>query len=213
MTLEGVIRFDLEFTPGAPVAMDSIRTLNAWRRILWRLGLIGRDPQRYGGAGFGNVSQRLAAPDAPVGNRCFVISGTQTGEREELDASGYSIVSDCDPLNNRVVATGPVKPSSESLTHGMLYDLDPDIHAILHVHSPHIWRHARALGLPGTSESVAYGTPEMARETERLFRETAVRDLGLFIMGGHEDGVVAFGTSPNEAGQRLLDALVNSYSS
>jgi ribulose-5-phosphate 4-epimerase/fuculose-1-phosphate aldolase len=207
MAREGVIRFDLQFTPGTPVSMDSIRTLNAWRRVLWQLGLIGRDPHRYGGEAFGNVSRRIA----PAGTGRFVISGTRTGEREELDVSEYSIVEECAPRKNRVVATGPVKPSSESLTHGVLYDLDANIQAILHVHSPPIWKHAPALGLPCTVAAVSYGTPQMAQEAGRLFRETAVRHGGIFIMGGHEDGVVAFGTSPDQAGQRLLGALVKSY--
>lgn len=211
MAREGVIRFDLQFTPGAPLAPETIRTLNAWRRILWQLELIGRDPRRYSGDAYGNVSQRLAPLKAPAGARRFAISGTQTGGLAKLAASAYSIVSHYDPEANRVVATGPVKPSSESLTHAMLYDLDPGIHAVFHVHSPDIWGQAGTLGLASSAATVSYGTPAMAQEVARLFRETGVRERGIFIMGGHRDGIVAFGDSPDQAGRRLLEVLVRSY--
>lgn len=211
MPQDGVIRFDLQYAPGAPVTADSLRMLNAWRRLLWQLGLIGRDPHRYGGEAFGNVSQRLAPLNAPRGQRCFAISGTRTGGQAMLDVLDYSLVSRYDPAVNLVVATGPVKPSSESLTHSMMYDLDADIHSVLHVHSPDIWKQASVLGLASTATAVTYGTPAMAFEVERLFRETPVREQGIFIMGGHQDGVVAFGMSPDEAGRRLLEVLVKSY--
>jgi hypothetical protein len=45
----------------------------------------------------------------------------------------------------------------------------------------------------------------MAREAERLFLETDARTRGLFVMGGHTDGVVAFGNSVQGAGNILLD--------
>jgi ribulose-5-phosphate 4-epimerase/fuculose-1-phosphate aldolase len=211
MAREGVIRFDLQFTAGAPLAFETIRSLNAWRRILWQLELIGRDLQRYSGDAYGNVSQRLAPLEAPVGARRFVISGTQTGGLAKLTASGYSIVSHYEPEANCVVATGPVKPSSESLTHAMLYDLDAGIHAVLHVHSPDIWGQSGALGLASSAATVSYGTPAMAQEVARLFRETGVREQGIFSMGGHQDGIIAFGDSPDQAGRRLLEVLVKSY--
>ena len=209
---EGVIKFDLQFTKTRPVTGEMLSELNAWRRILWQLGLVGQDPERYGGYGFGNVSQRIPPLEAPAGKRQFIISGTQTGGLETLDAAHYAVIGTYDPETNRVSAEGPVKPSSESLTHGMIYDLDTDIHAILHVHSPHIWQQASALKIPVTDAAVAYGTPEMAQEAGRLFRETDVLHKGIFSMGGHEDGIVTFGTTPGEAGGILLNALAKSYS-
>src|SRR5581483_9370224 len=71
---EGVTKFDLAYTPSAPLPMTSVAALIAWRMILWRLGLIGLDPARYGGVGFGNVSARL--PGARRGQARFAISGT-----------------------------------------------------------------------------------------------------------------------------------------
>ncbi|MEM7802483.1 MAG: hypothetical protein AAF633_25035, partial [Chloroflexota bacterium] len=54
----------------------------------------------------------------------FLISGTQTGHVEKLDFSQYALVTDCYPKENRVVARGACKPSSESMTHGVVYLLD-----------------------------------------------------------------------------------------
>ncbi len=207
MEAEGVIKFDLCYRLAEPVALAELDELNAWRSRLWQLRLIGQDPLRYDGYGFGNVSQRHGRHNAACGERAFLISGTQTGALPELDSGHYTLVESYDAAANRVVAQGPVKPSSESLTHGILYDLDIRIQAILHVHSPAIWQAAGTLGIPVTDASVAYGTPAMAAEVQRLFRETDVLRQRIFSMGGHEDGIVAFGQTVAEAGNTLLTAL------
>ncbi len=220
MDREGVIKFDLRFTATAPVPPAWIEALNAWRTILHRLQLIGEDRARYGGVGFGNVSCRV-----PSGERgLFVVSGTQTGRYPVLGAEHYSIVTRADVAANRLEAEGPVAPSSESLTHAMLYALDPRIACVLHVHSPEIWRAAGRLGLPTTPADVAYGTPAMAEAVGRLHRESATGTFlyraprldpigdrrlrgGLLVMAGHEDGVIAFGDSAGAAGRALISAL------
>jgi ribulose-5-phosphate 4-epimerase/fuculose-1-phosphate aldolase len=204
---EGVIKFRLQFTETAPVDMEPLAALNRWRTILWQQALIGQDPARYDGYDFGNVSQRISDIDAARGKRSFFISGTQTGHLPQLDSRHYTQVMSYDAAGNSVVAAGAVKPSSESLTHGMLYDLDEQIRVVLHVHSPDIWRAADRLGIPATDADTAYGTPEMAAEVQRLFSQTDVRERKIFSMGGHEDGVVAFGASAEEAGNTLLRAL------
>ena len=211
MREEGVIRFDLDFTVVEPVTITGLDELNAWRRILRQLGLIGQDSERYGGYGFGNISRRLPPFDAPVNHRPFVISGSQTGHLTELSAAGFATVSGYDASHNRVVATGPVKPSSESLTHGSVYNANNDIRVILHVHSPEIWRCASILNIPSTDARVPFGTPAMAQEVERLFEDVDHIETGVFVMGGHEDGVIAFGRTADEAGSVLVRALVHSY--
>jgi len=210
---EGVIRFDLRYTKTAPVPAYLLSELNAWRRILWQLGLIGQDPARYGGYGFGNVSVRIAAPEAPAGECRFLVSGTQTAALEVLEPVHYCVVNAYDPESNRVIAGGPVKPSSESLTHAMIYDQDARIQSILHVHSTDIWGRAGDLGIAATATDVAYGTPDMAHEVQRLFRESEVSRTGIFAMGGHKDGIVTFGETPGAAGNILLTALAHSYTS
>jgi ribulose-5-phosphate 4-epimerase/fuculose-1-phosphate aldolase len=210
MEEEGVIKFDLRFSAGPPVAMDTLTELNKWRQILWKHALIGQDPSRYEGYGFGNISQRTGPPDQPRGKRQFVISGTQTGHLEALDNRHYACVTAYDAETNQVCAEGPVRPSSESMTHGVIYDLDNGLRVVLHVHSPDIWNSATAQGIPVTNVSVEYGTPEMSHEVERLYSQSDVREKGIFSMGGHEDGVVAFGHTADEAGNTLLTALAGS---
>jgi hypothetical protein len=47
----------------------------------------------------------------------------------------------------------------------------------------------------------------MAAETRRLFADPAVRAGAIFAMGGHEDGLVAFGRTAEEAGGALVRTL------
>ena len=204
---EGVIKFDLQYTESEAVAGVAIAELNTWRRVLWQLDLIGQHSGRYGGYGYGNVSQRMGRPDAPAGRRRFLISGTQTGMLKDLDASHYSIVNSYDAEHNRVVAEGPVRPSSESLTYGVVYDLDAAIQVVLHVHSPDIWQQAAALEIPVTDPAAEYGTPAMAAEVQRLFLASATGHSGIFSMGGHLDGIVSYGVSAGDAGSVLLQSL------
>ena len=158
-TEEGVIKFDLAFDHQPLVDID-ISQLRAWRNILKQLGLLGQDPDRYGGFGFGNISARSAGG--------FVISGSQTGNLPDCGLEGYAEVTAWSLPDNRIVARGAVKPSSESLTHAAVYDVSPEARFVYHVHSPAIWRRASHLGIPVTDAGVAYGTPAMAQQVGRL---------------------------------------------
>jgi ribulose-5-phosphate 4-epimerase/fuculose-1-phosphate aldolase len=209
-TNEGVIKYVLDYAPSPAWPGDELCELNAWRKILFMTQLIGQDALRYGGAGYGNVSMRLPPYDKTE-QPFFVISGTQTGMLTDLMAEHYALVRECWPAENRVVAAGPIKPSSESLTHSMIYRLDESVRYVLHAHSPDIWRYAQALNIPLTRQSVPYGTPEMAEEVRRLFEETPVREQRIFAMGGHEDGVVTFSASAEDAGNVMLDALARAF--
>lgn len=204
---EGVIKFQMDFTLAPPLPADEIAPLNKWRAILYQHKLIGQDPARYSGYGYGNLSMRLAPYDAPPALRRFVISGSQTGELPELGPEHYTVVTECHPQENRIVAHGPIRPSSESLTHGAVYALDPAIRFVLHAHSPEIWHAAAALQIPITDPHVPYGTPEMAAEVARLYASTDMMQRRIFSMGGHEDGIVTFGATAEEAGETLLQAL------
>jgi hypothetical protein len=203
MEQEGVVQFNLTFIPSDPPAAELIGKINSWRQIFYRLGLIGQDPDRYGGLGFGNVSIRVASENG----ESFLVSGTQTGGIIRLNPEHYAIVTACDPASNHVVAKGAVRPSSESLTHGALYRMDRSIGAVIHAHSPEIWHHAVAIGIPSTPRSVPYGTPEMAEAVGTLLQSTETGSLQIFAMGGHEDGIVSFGRSIEAAGMTLIRYL------
>jgi len=209
---EGVIKYQLEFTPAPALPAAELVVINHWRALLYQHKLIGQDPARYGGYGYGNLSMRLAPYDAPPASRRFVISGSQTGDLAQLAPEHYTIVSECYPAENRLVAHGPIRPSSESLTHAALYALDPAIRVVLHVHSPELWRAAAALAIPITDETVPYGTPAMAAEVARLYETTDLAQRRIFSMGGHEDGIFTFGETAEEAGDLLMAALAAAQS-
>jgi len=208
---EGVIRFVVEHEtrPLEPRVHGEIAVvLAAWREVLARLGTLGQDPARYEGSGFGNLSARVGPfGDTPRGRRRFLVTGSGTGGRARLTLEDLCLVERYDLDRNLVRSVGPVPPSSESLTHGALYDIAPAARVVLHAHAPEIWRCAKALGLPVTGPDAAQGTPAMALEVQRLFRESTLSGTGLLVMGAHEDGVLAFGTSAAEAGERLVRHL------
>jgi len=199
---EGVVKFSIDFQETLCLTPGMTAELNGWRHILHRLGLIGQEPGRYQGLGFGNISCRM---EVPAGS--FLISGTQTGKAPYLSCSQYALVTACDPPANSIRAIGLTRPSSEALTHGQLYLLDTAIGSVVHAHSPEIWSRAEAMGLPCTPGAVAYGTAEMARAVEELFSLRTVREHRLFVMGGHEDGVVSFGRNLREACEVMIAAL------
>lgn len=209
---EGVIKFDLEHEHRAlePAVGEAVARLAAWRHILRRLDLIGQTPGRYDGAGYGNVSLRLGEGFVPPGRRAFLITGTQTSGQAVVGLEDFALVELCDYRRNAVRSRGLARPSSEAMTHGAIYDLDARIRAVFHVHSPDIWRQALALGLPATDPGAAYGTPEMAHEVCRQYRLGDLRPTSLLAMGGHEDGIMVFGSSPDEAGSVLVTWLARS---
>lgn len=208
---EGVVRFEAshESRPlEERVFGDTARVLSAWRGLLAGIGVLGRDPSRYEGLGYGNVSARVGPfGDVARGRRRFLVSGSQTGGLAHLTLREYALVESWDVEGNRVASAGLVPPSSESLTHAALYDASPALRVVLHVHAPELWRHARALGLPVTHPDAANGTPAMALEARRLYREGAFAATRVAAMGGHEDGVLAIGGSAEEAGTALVAQL------
>ena len=211
---EGAIKFDADhrFEPLPPRRFgEAACRLIAWREILARTGLVGQEPGLYGGFGYGNVSSRVGPPSAPRRRRAFLITGTQTSGKDCMSLADLCVVEHCDVERNRVQSRGSAPPSSESLTHGAIYDLGSHLRYVFHAHSPVIWRRAEALRIPTTDAGVAYGTPEMAREVERLWRETPLPELGILAMGGHEDGIVAFGRRAEEAGEIALRWLARAY--
>ena len=194
---EGVIQFSLQFRPATPPDWAVCSELDAWRTLLHRLGLIGQNPAHYGGLAYGNVSRRLSGAQ-------FLISGSQTGALPQLTSRDYCVVDECQFEHNRLTAHGPIKPSSEAMTHAAVYQTDPVLDYVLHVHSPQLWQQSDRLGIPMTDPSAGYGTPEMARAIGALLMKTKAPVLA---MGGHEDGLIACGASVENAALPLLRLL------
>ncbi len=199
---EGVIKYQLQHIQKPIKETFSFNEINAWRTIIFRLGLIGQDPERYDNLGFGNISQRIHPQSIQ-----FVISGTQTGHIKQLNPEHYCLVIKADPKKNLISSSGLHKPSSEALTHASIYAQENTIQAVIHVHSPEIWNCTAALKLPHIPADIPYGTVAMAIAVERLFQTDQLQQAPLFTMLGHKDGVVAFGKNMQEAAWILIKHL------
>ncbi|MGB0166119.1 MAG: class II aldolase/adducin family protein [Luteibaculum sp.] len=190
---EGYIKYHITWkeTDVAPIASDD--EIIAARNQMFDLNLIGYDSKNQ--VGYGNISKRLAANN-------FAISGTQTGHIPRIKPEHFTRVTDYNIAENRLSCEGPIKASSESLTHAAIYELDPAIKAVIHVHNKHIWENYNEL-LPTTKKDIPYGTPQMAREIFRLWRLADLPKQKILIMAGHVDGVISFDSNFEEAAERL----------
>lgn len=195
---EGVIKYHVHHQVRAieNVAIDW-QTLTAHREQLHRLQLIGQQADRYGGLGYGNISQRLK-----TGSPDFVISGSQTGHLPKLTPADFAWVKSADINSNQITSQGLLTPSSEALSHASIYQCRPQTMAVIHVHSPELWHNCRHLKLPHTAANIAYGTVEMARAIQALCLNHSQNTL-VFCMLGHEDGVIAYGDNLSEAALAL----------
>lgn len=203
---EGVIKYELQHQRQKVSLNLPLAEFNAWRQVMMRLELIGQTPDRYQGYGFGNISMRSADR-----SQRFIISGTQTGHLPCLTPENLALIEKALPEQNRLFSTGLCKPSSEALTHAMLYQQNNRIQAVIHVHSPDIWRHTQTLQLPHTRQDVPYGTPAMAKAVKQLFLQHQLSSHGLISMLGHEDGVIAFAESLPQAADCLIATLAKAF--
>lgn len=191
---EGHIKFNLEWIPGDALPTEVLEDMIWWRNKLYVMGLIGAYAN---GVGFGNLSKRY-------GNESqFIITGTQTGHIPKIIARFFTHVIEVDISQNRLICKGPVKASSESMTHAMLFQADPNINAVIHVHDKFLWN-SNKNKLPTTSKSATYGSPEMVQAIDDLCKQGKLDSEKMIIMGGHEGGVLAFGESVEEAGKTLM---------
>jgi len=206
MEQEGVIKYSLDFQKQKlNLLTDTLAKINSCRASMIDHGLLGQVEGRYDGYGFGNISIR-----STEANSLFLVTGSQTGHEQTLSGSHLSCITQINIERNALTAQGEIEPSSESMTHGVLYQQSDRIKAVVHVHAPDIWHCADALKLASTSEEIPYGTPEMALAVQqlssRLMQSKKTWPI-LFVMKGHEDGVIAAGASLEQCTKALLETL------
>jgi L-ribulose-5-phosphate 4-epimerase len=196
MNDDGYVKYQAQLVKELKLPESILTTLNEWRTKMFDLKLIGMYPD---GIGFGNISEAL--------NNDFIITATATGGLKDLSAKYYPKVISYNFESNSVEYEGMKEhpPSSEAMTHAAVYESDPEVRAVIHVHDKNLWD--KLLNkVPTTGREVAYGTPEMAYEVKRLFAETDVKQTKLIVMAGHEEGVISFGKTMGEAGRIMLEA-------
>jgi len=183
------IKFACEQAATEITPFDGFAELNAYRRKLLQLRLIGVDAN---GIGFGNLSIRHGTTNN------FYITGSATGGIPQLVLADCAKVVAYDFEKNWLRYDGSAIPSSESLTHAAVYESDAKAGSVIHCHDLKLWA-ALLNQAPTSSKAVDYGTPEMAYEVTRLFKVTAVQSRKILVMAGHEGGIVAFGKDLEEA--------------
>jgi len=198
---EGYVKFNCIWQKGAiHIDQETFTQLQTARAELYALGLIGMYPD---GIGFGNLSVRSGD------NGSFFISGSATGGLTGLKESDYALVTDFHLGENTISSTGLTKASSESLTHAAVYQSLPEAGAVVHVHCLWLWE--KLLNdFPSTQAEIEYGTPEMGEAVGKLAATIKGKEEKIIIMGGHREGILAFGSSLNEATSQIIN-IYNRY--
>ncbi len=196
---EGYIKFNCIWMQDDPLDSVKLRDLIFWRNRLFKSGLIGVYPD---GIGFGNISCRLRDSFE------FIVSGTQTGHLEYADENHFCLINQFDLGKNEVHCIGPVKASSESMTHAACYISSDEIKVVMHVHHKQLWQRLKNVA-PTSSSEISYGSPRMAMEVKHLIQSQKMSE-GIIVMAGHEDGIIVIGKSFASAFQLLEREMGNS---
>lgn len=199
---DGVIKYDrTNFSYCERIDEEEFADLEYQRKKLYHENLIGECPVHL--VGFGNISIKYNLQKYhQTNNPQFVITGTQTGKYSELGGTQYTRVIDFDIEHLKLHSMGAIEASSEALTHAAIYLSNPKIGGIVHVHSKPIWEGIIQNTKNTTSKDIPYGTKEMAHAVMAFSKNS---ERGFFAMEGHEDGVVAFAPTIEEATKITLD--------
>jgi ribulose-5-phosphate 4-epimerase/fuculose-1-phosphate aldolase len=152
----------------------------------------------YPGGSSGNLSFRTNN-----NSNSFIITCSHTALRENMPDSDFSMVHECFPDKNEVIATGIRAPSSESIMHFMIYEAYSEIQAIFHGHSDEIMKKAAHLGFPVTKYEYEYGTNMFASDTQKYI------NLSSFIVLKNH-GFLSVGKSMEDAGNQIIKILNHS---
>jgi hypothetical protein len=199
--MEGFVKFNCHWNQSGPVISDEqFEIINSWREILYNMDLIGAYEN---GVGFGNISMRLNH------GHQFIITGSATGEIPELEPGHYVKVNSFNIDDNAVQCVGPLKASSESLTHAAIYLADSGVNAVVHVHSLDLWNEI-LYKVPTTNPGMDYGTVGLAKDILRLFDDPVIYEKRIIAMAGDRAGILTFGHDMDEAVNVLMGYLKGS---
>ena len=195
MSETGAVKFNCEHVRVALEKFAGFDELTGCRRELLARGWIGVDEN---GIGFGNLSVREGDTAR------FFITSSGTAAKRELTPADHAHVADFDFQRNWLRCEGLGVASSESLTHAAVYKSRVHARAVIHIHDLALWTRSTH-AIAATSADVEYGTCEMAREICRLLVEATPANLRVFRMAGHRGGLIAFGATPRDALQALIE--------
>jgi ribulose-5-phosphate 4-epimerase/fuculose-1-phosphate aldolase len=174
-------KFRTEFSGREPPEDTRIYEIIRLGGKFHRMGLL---PKEKGGHA-GNMSFR--------NSRGFVITAGGIDKGKLIHKDFVQVLS-CNIDTKVVKAEGETEPSSETLTHHLIYSKRKDVNAVIHVHDAKVLEHARSLNVPLTKKVHPYGTPELAYEIGKVLGKNS-----FIAVKGH--GVIALGKSLWEAGK------------
>lgn len=190
---DGVIKFDTsKHVESAALPDKDYQEIEFWREKLFLLKLVGEYlPQKIG---YGNISYKVQSN--------FIITGTQTGNKAQLNGLDYVKIVDYDLEKQLIKSIGPVLPSSESLTHAAIYSANSSINCVFHIHNNQIWSKMLLGNYPKTNQATAYGTIFMAKEVKKLIGPNT---QGVIVLEGHEDGVIIYAQNLKACWELTID--------
>jgi len=191
---DGIIKFNFQWLIKDLSEWDKLSELIYYRNLLAKGGSIG---VYRNGISYGNISIRFNASNK------FIISGSGTGKIKVAGRKHFSLVSAADIKKNKIKCEGNTAASSESLTHYVIYKLSKSNNCVIHIHNLNLWKRLFNK-VPTTSGDIPYGTPEMADEIKRLWKEMNLKNDNIFVMGGHEEGIVVFGKNLKDTYDLLM---------
>lgn len=150
----------------------------------------------YEGGSYGNLSFRIKQYGFP-----FIITASNSGLKDSKINNRFVTVNSIDFEKGIVKATGQRKPSSESMVHGIIYKLRPEINAVFHGHCKEISENAKRLRIVTTKEEKPYGTLELVKQVLNVLKEDP--NISFFEMKNH--GFLALGKTIKEAGEITLN--------
>ncbi len=193
--IDGVIKYGIEHQTADTPLFSGYEQLESLRTRLYALGLIGEKD----GIGYGNLSMRYE------GSKSFFITATQTGRNMMLSREYYTYISDYNFSTFKIISQGTHNPSSEALSHAMIYAIDDRITTVIHIHSFALWNFMKNKNTLSTTAE--YGTAEMVEEIAGLYTNLDPMMNNAFVMKGHEEGIITFGRSVEEAELVLYNIL------
>jgi ribulose-5-phosphate 4-epimerase/fuculose-1-phosphate aldolase len=194
MNSEGYIKFNcIRSVENIRILEKYFQQLSKWRQIMHEIGLIG---VYSNGVGYGNLSIR-------ADSNSFYISGTATGRFSVLEEKHFALVNSWSYKQNSLQCTGMINASAESLSHAAIYETLSQTGAVIHVHHKGMWD-KYINSKPATSTEVSYGSPEMALEIQKVIQKTDSHEENFLVMGGHEEGIITWGNTLDEAGEIIL---------
>ena len=141
---EGYIKYNINWDKAPAYKNQHIDELVYWRDTVVKYGGIGYDNSMK--VGVGNLSARFKTG--------FFISGSQTGHLQS-SAKIFTNVTQCHLEKNALYCIGPVKASSESMTHYAAYRGNHRVNGIIHIHHEKLWNKNLNI-LPTTNPKTQY---------------------------------------------------------